>query len=363
MSRQESQRETSKFSDSSLYEFCERCSCQRCRNIRSVGRCSNCKCEDCANVLLCDDYRSSDETLNEKTSDDDTVPEIRKLITPRKRIPIRSLSTQQKEAVRNAARAAAPGLTIPEAESLGFCLVSLMNDHSTSLQTCHVIPQNVITKDGLKIYEEGEKTFHYAFLPFPTMKRPIMRRENNDLSEEASITNQVTLHYPPYDQMPILSSHVKPHFVLFNLASKLKQAGLDLAALDGARKHYRRETLHAIMSTYQRWTNAKVPSGFRGDTDSSSGTQDNDKGNEGADGSGGKAGSEQGPEGNSFREDGRSSGSRGGGHKGGSQGGVKGSGGETDTKRYPTRSASGTKKGTLNSVTRKVRRPGGNPTR
>lgn len=148
-----SQRETSRPTSLISYNFCQSCSCQRCRKIQAVGRCINCKCDDCVDVLPSHNYHSSDETSDEKISGNEEASEksvlSKSLVTPQKRITIKSLSSQQKEAVRDAACAAAPELEFSEAESLGFCLVSLLNDYSTSLQTCHVIAQNVVSKDNV----------------------------------------------------------------------------------------------------------------------------------------------------------------------------------------------------------------------
>lgn len=127
---------------SSSYEFCESCSCQRCRNIQSTGRCSNCQCDDCSDVLPSHNYHSGSTDEGSAPQEDNTA----EFVTPKKRITGRSLSAKEKKAVKDAAHAAVPELQFANA-SLGFCLVSLMTDIADTLQTCHIIPKGTAGKN------------------------------------------------------------------------------------------------------------------------------------------------------------------------------------------------------------------------
>ncbi|KAG5350075.1 hypothetical protein C0989_000323 [Termitomyces sp. Mn162] len=296
MAPKESQ-ETSKLS-SLDYEFCDRCKCTNCVNILP------------SHDYWSDEGTSSENTSDEDSNSDKlgglVAPDF---VTPTMRITTKSLSTRQKKAVKDAAHAAAPKCEFDK--TLGFCLVSLITDISDILQTCHVIPKGIVGNDdhmmkqleyawGLEygqlnlnsrynmmnpslhisfdksywamwsldeeyitklkklkftvenpleeIYGE-EKTFRYAFLPFPRLNRPILRLNEDKAPEKISV-DDVTIHCSPYDTLqPILESHIKPHFVIFDLVTKLRRAEANIMELSQNREHVNRSTLN-VTSTY-----------------------------------------------------------------------------------------------------------------
>ncbi|KAG6848108.1 hypothetical protein H0H93_003301 [Arthromyces matolae] len=303
--------------------FCEVCKCQRCQKIQKYGRCENCTCDNCENYLPGHDYHppssESDESQTD-SSDSDAAPDPPVsvvTVTPMKRTAGRSMSTQQKLAVREAALAAAPNLGLL-LTSLGFCLMSLMNDLSIAIQTCHIIAQGIVGNNDaicgfifialflnplidsdasalvivdaswhvsfdrdhwalvpldqdylrkldtmeftidtpLNSIYEADKTFRYAFLPFPSMQRPTVRMNSQ---------NQAEIHSPPYLSFPIIESHARPHYIIYNLVSKVRKGGHDLKELAKNRPQINGTIIRQLEEIYDKWMGAKAPAEFKGD--------------------------------------------------------------------------------------------------
>lgn len=64
----------------------------------------------------------------------------------------------------------------------------------------------------------------YALLPLPAMSRAIITRLNeNHLTEKVSSANPSRHHFFPFNELPVLKSHIYPHFAIFNLMSKVNR--------------------------------------------------------------------------------------------------------------------------------------------
>jgi len=85
----------------------------------------------------------------------------------------------------------------------------------------------------------------------------------------ATSASQLELHFFPYDTLPIIHSHIRPHFVVYNLGMKLSTLNwLQLLFFDDqyqllTNKH---PTLFACiqrsMDLYKEWTREQPPSNF-----------------------------------------------------------------------------------------------------
>lgn len=92
-----------------------------------------------------------------------------------------------------------------------------------------------------------------------------MRLNETRVNEKTSDSNPVTVHYSPYGTLqPILKSHVKPHFVVFDLVTKLRGSGLNIRQLVKGRHHVKRSTLNDFEILYDKWMQVEVPLSFKG---------------------------------------------------------------------------------------------------
>ncbi|KAH0586692.1 hypothetical protein H2248_007909 [Termitomyces sp. 'cryptogamus'] len=92
-----------------------------------------------------------------------------------------------------------------------------------------------------------------------------MLRLNEDKAHEKISVDNVTVHCPPYDTLqPVLKSHIRPHYVIFNLVMKLRDAKANIMELTKDREHLNRSLLNDYESIYDKWMYAQVPSSFKG---------------------------------------------------------------------------------------------------
>ncbi|KAM6496663.1 hypothetical protein JOM56_007136, partial [Amanita muscaria] len=65
-----------------------------------------------------------------------------------------------------------------------------------------------------------KKAFRYKFIPLPPMEGTAVEFYNGDYTTEPTSSNS-SLHFYPFNQLPIVESHVYPHYVIYNLGEKL----------------------------------------------------------------------------------------------------------------------------------------------
>ncbi|KAG5334191.1 hypothetical protein C0989_004085, partial [Termitomyces sp. Mn162] len=139
-----------------------------------------------------------------------------------------------------------------------WALLPLDEEYITKLTELDFTIENPLEQ----IYGE-EKIFRYAFLPFPTLNWPILRLKEKLVREKIS-ADTVTLHCSPYHMLqPIIKSHIKPHFVIFDLVAKLRRAEANIMTLTENRQHINRATLGDYEFIFDKWMTTEVPSSFK----------------------------------------------------------------------------------------------------
>ncbi|KAF9478971.1 hypothetical protein BDN70DRAFT_879371 [Pholiota conissans] len=120
---------------------------------------------------------------------------------------------------------------------------------------------------------EHRTSFNYALVPLlPTkngMTIPLTRR-NLDAWAEIPNNDNCKTHFFPYSTLPIITSHARPHFVIFNLMSKLRTSGVNhtFVVADTIYRQVNRQ--HALLpvalqtsaALYDMWTSQSPPPSF-----------------------------------------------------------------------------------------------------
>ncbi|KAF9478970.1 hypothetical protein BDN70DRAFT_879370 [Pholiota conissans] len=124
-----------------------------------------------------------------------------------------------------------------------------------------------------KIYK-GAKSFRYLFLPLAHnggLRDPVIRRNLDTWAESLLTPTNCKINFFPYQKLPVLVSHVQPHYAIFSLGSKLQEHNLTVEDFLGSeyaklrRKHLdlNFEACIALVSKlYKRWTIRKPPRDF-----------------------------------------------------------------------------------------------------
>ena len=112
----------------------------------------------------------------------------------------------------------------------------------------------MLSEDCLAIYKANN------VLPAPTLRDPICRYHGLECHD----------HYPPFATLGPFSSHIHPHFVVFNNGQKLLQfQDSDITQMT----HFLSQTLtsswdraalaiRSIQNLYRTWTDVQVPDDF-----------------------------------------------------------------------------------------------------
>ncbi|KAG5652074.1 hypothetical protein H0H81_006429, partial [Sphagnurus paluster] len=162
------------------------------------------------------------------------------------------------------------------ATSQASCLLTLETDH---VQNYHIIPktlpgetafvqglwalvpqdievvENLYLTSGLrydltdaKKFYDGETTFKYIFLPLEGMDICIKRRDlqGNSASRQ---------HFSPYDEFPIITSHILPHVVIYDFVQKISQhlEELEVERYDILLKTHPHLAIILSKSIYMKW--------------------------------------------------------------------------------------------------------------
>ncbi|KAG6847020.1 hypothetical protein H0H93_010591, partial [Arthromyces matolae] len=120
-----------------------------------------------------------------------------------------------------------------------------------------------------KLYEGYEEhTWSYLFLPFPPMSdRYIVQCNPEGVESGPSKANPVV---PPYyypQHLPVIKSHIRPHFVIYDLVKKMTHNKHDpprLRELMDEWEEYEQLTIFTCLDLYDKWTNVELPSDFKG---------------------------------------------------------------------------------------------------
>jgi len=119
----------------------------------------------------------------------------------------------------------------------------------------------------MKRFYNGAKSFQYTLLALPHddgMSNPLFRSWTTPTS-----ASELAPHFFPYDTLPVIHSHIQPHFVVYNLGTKL--CGLDWLNVFLFDDRYRplksqHPTLFTCiqwsMNLYREWTREQPPSSF-----------------------------------------------------------------------------------------------------
>ena len=104
-----------------------------------------------------------------------------------------------------------------------------------------------------------EPTYRYYVLPTPTLQAPICRFSDVNSRDHET-------HFPPFPNLGPLTSHVHPHFVVFNTGKKLSSTWL---------QHFSKmiltlsqivprsgDALAMVIGLYTAWTELQVPDHF-----------------------------------------------------------------------------------------------------
>src|SRR5258708_37240970 len=96
------------------------------------------------------------------------------------------------------------------------------------------------------------------------MRKPLIRSWTT-----ANSASELKLHFFPFDTLPIIYSHIQPHFAVYNLGTKL--CGLDWLNLLFIDNPYRPLTsqhptlftcIQRSMDLFKEWTREQPPSNF-----------------------------------------------------------------------------------------------------
>ncbi|KAF8963179.1 hypothetical protein BDZ97DRAFT_1920064 [Flammula alnicola] len=164
-----------------------------------------------------------------------------------------------------------------------WALVPLDCDHLMSLLS-------TFTPDGkwrelkrdkrrmIKLYDKA-KSFRYALLPLPIdvgLKSALIRRNERTWMYPPSLKNPDALHYFPYATLPVLTSHIRPHFVIYDLGNKLEDFKIKVDSMDDLVTSFPVEQYQALFHAhpgldsgillssllYQRWVSERPPVSF-----------------------------------------------------------------------------------------------------
>ncbi|KAG6834802.1 hypothetical protein H0H93_007304 [Arthromyces matolae] len=120
-----------------------------------------------------------------------------------------------------------------------------------------------------KLYQGYEEhAWSYLFLPFPPMRdRYIVQCNPEGVESGPSKANPVVPpHYYP-QHLPVIKSHIRPHFVIYDLVKKMlhnKRDELELRVLMAEWEEYNPFTMSICLRLYDKWTKVELPSDFKG---------------------------------------------------------------------------------------------------
>ncbi|KAG6809714.1 hypothetical protein H0H92_015035 [Tricholoma furcatifolium] len=314
--------------------YCEHCECPSCTAIRRPEACSNCDCKDCLSGTGDNEaYR-----LN-NLADVIGTPGVRQ--TQR--------TSGQRKLVYDAALQAVPRFKFPAGDGkTGFCLITLLNGACCGAQQCHILPLELAKNDetmskleyswGIKhrglnvhsrynhllrhwalapldteildrfvqgdftaenslqdIYDDphAPKLFRYAFVAFPPIEgRYIGRCNEVNLLQPPTKANPVTLHYYPFSTLPVITSHVRPHYVVYDLGKKLTKHAIQANKIKNLIPGRKDGTtiLSTCLNLFEGWMKVEPPNIFKGPLPTAEKGHDNGPGeatgSNGAEGSG-----------------------------------------------------------------------------
>ncbi|KAG6807886.1 hypothetical protein H0H92_006112 [Tricholoma furcatifolium] len=215
-------------------------------------------------------------------------------------------TSRHRKLVYDAALQAAPKFKFPVGtEKTGFCLITLMNGACCGAQQCHIIPLELAKNDEMPswhwafdrghwalapldigilerlleedftkenplqdIYDDPNtpKQFRYAFVAFPPIEgRYIGRCNEANLLQPPTKANPVTLHYYPFSTLPIITSHVRPHYVIYDLGKKLAKHAFGKDEFEHMLGRENGSTISfACLRIYRQWMDTKLPETFKG---------------------------------------------------------------------------------------------------
>lgn len=125
--------------------YCQDRQCNDCKNLLDCNFCPKCSCQICrpGQPYISDNisyHNSSDEEskgksfVKRKSGPQSLAPQA----SPLKRIKTKSVSTETKQLVSEAASSA---INLPALAEVGpFCLVTLAHGYQGCLETCHIVP-------------------------------------------------------------------------------------------------------------------------------------------------------------------------------------------------------------------------------
>jgi hypothetical protein len=117
-------------------------------------------------------------------------------------------------------------------------------------------------------------TYQYKFIPARNMRAFEIRCYSAPMetTQQAGPTNFSSYYYP-FDELPTITSHVHPHFVIYNIGLKMKKHLRDFFGIDNSH----RRMIEKAMDLFDKWTqNIPAESNFYGDPYNPAADDDND---------------------------------------------------------------------------------------